>query len=64
MTEKKSDLTRICPGFYVDAAHALYVNMEEFLAANGLPDAPELRLLILDEIRLQFGGIPIHMIGD
>ena len=64
MTEKKGDLTQICPGFYVDAARSLYVDMKEFLAANGLPDAPELRLVILDEIRREFSGIPIQEIGD
>ena len=62
--EKKCDLTRICPGFYVDASKALYVDMKEFLAANGLPDASAIRLVILDEIRREFGEIPIQEIGD
>jgi hypothetical protein len=61
---KKSDLTQLRPGFYVDAARTLYFDMKEFLAANGLPDAPELRRVILDEVRHEFVGIPIQEIGD
>jgi hypothetical protein len=64
LTVKKSDLTQLSPGFYVDASKALYFDMKEFLTANGVPDAPEIRLVIMDEIRLEFLGIPIHEIGD
>ncbi len=64
MKAKKSDLTQISPGFYVDAANALYFDMKEFLTANGLPDAPKLRLVIMDEIRREFVGIPIQEVGD
>ena len=64
MAVKKSDLTRLSPGLYVDAARALYVDMKEFLAASGLPDEPEIRLVILESIQVAFGQIPIQEIGD
>ena len=64
MVKKKSDLTRLRPGFYVDAARSLYVDMKELLAASGLPDEPEIRLVILESIKVAFGEIPIHKISD
>ena len=59
----KSDLTRLSPGFYVDDLKALYFDMKEFLTVNGVPDAPEIRRVILDEIRREFLGTPIQEIG-
>jgi hypothetical protein len=55
----KKDLTRIGPGFYVDPARSLYVNVREFLAAQKLPDTPEVRRAVWEQIRRDFGEIGI-----
>jgi hypothetical protein len=51
------NLTPLIPGFYADSKGCIHVDMDEFLAAHGLPDAPELRAVIWDEIRDIFGGV-------
>jgi hypothetical protein len=46
-----NDMNPIVPGFYADEEGRIYLNMREFLAAYGMPDNPELRAVIWDEIR-------------
>jgi hypothetical protein len=49
------NLTPLIPGLYADYKGCLHVDMDEFLLTHGLPDAPELRAVIWDEIREIFG---------
>lgn len=53
-------LKPLIPGFYSDAQGCVLLNMAEFLAAHGLPDAPELRAVIWDEIREIFGEVEVY----
>ena len=47
-------LRRIDTGLYVDDAGGCYICVSEFLAAQRLPDAPEVREVLLEEISLCF----------
>jgi hypothetical protein len=57
MNDRK--LTRIGPGIYMDETRALFVNVREFLVAQKLPDVPEVRQAVLEQIRRDFGGVGI-----
>jgi hypothetical protein len=51
----KADLQRIGPGFYVDSNRSLYLDMKEFMTAHDLPDRPEVRQAILEQVKQEFG---------
>ncbi|HEU4416538.1 MAG TPA: hypothetical protein VFT65_17245 [Candidatus Angelobacter sp.] len=57
-------LNPLIPGFYADDHGHLYLNMREFLVAHGMPDAPELRSVVWDEIRDIFQEIAVIEISD
>ena len=48
------EMTPIIPGFYADSQGRLYLNMREFMIAHDMPDTPELRAIIWDEVREMF----------
>jgi hypothetical protein len=50
-TALMNDLNPIIPGFYADEEGRIYLNMGEFLAAYDMPDTPELRAVVWDEVR-------------
>jgi hypothetical protein len=52
-------LNPLIPGIYADGKGCVLLNMREFLAAHGLPDAPELRAVIWDEIQEIFGDVEV-----
>ena len=60
----RPDLTPLIPGFYADAQGRLHLNLREFLIAHGMPDAPEMRAVVWEEIREIFSGIEIKEIAD
>ena len=60
----KERLTRIATGFYVNENGALFVKVPEILDEFSLPDTAEVRHAIWEEIRRNFGTIPIHELGD
>jgi hypothetical protein len=45
------ELDPLIPGIYADGEGHALLNMPEFLAAHGLPDTPELRAMIWEEIQ-------------
>lgn len=51
------ELQRIDAGLYIDGAGGCYLCPSEFLAANGLSPAPEIRAALLEEIALGFPEI-------
>jgi hypothetical protein len=53
------ELSQLSPGLYVDSKGALYLKMGEFLLAHHLPDLPEVRQAIRDEILREFGDVPV-----
>lgn len=58
------DLILLIPGFYADNQGHLYLNMGQFLGGHGMPDAPEVRFVVWDEIREIFGDQEIIEISD
>jgi hypothetical protein len=56
---------QIAPGLYVDdAGGGWYLCVSEFLAAQPLPDAPEVREVLLEEISLCFPEITCIEFSD
>ncbi|MGE5321534.1 MAG: hypothetical protein ACM3SW_01645 [Actinomycetota bacterium] len=58
------DLRQLGPGLYVDERRLLYLDMREFLAANGLEDTPEARQAVWEELRRSFSPAAIAEITD
>jgi hypothetical protein len=58
----KTTLTPLEPGFYVDEDGIVYFEIKEFLDANNLPDVPELRSMLLEELEAEFGEIIVRII--
>ena len=58
-SQRMKKLTPLIPGIYADEQGCALLNMREFLAAYGLPDAPELRAVIWEEIREVFGDVEV-----
>lgn len=54
------ELSRLTAGLYVDAEGRLVIKMGEFLAAHGIADSPPARRAVLEEIRRQFGDVPLR----
>jgi hypothetical protein len=38
--------------------------MAEFLSAHGMPDSPEVRAVVWEEVREVFGDIPVNELSD
>ena len=53
------NLASLIPGLYADSGGRLYLAMAEFLSAHGMPDSPEVRAVVWEEIRDVFGDIPV-----
>jgi hypothetical protein len=60
----REGLRKIGAGFYVDDGRSLYFNVREFLTANGLPDTPEMRQSVWDQVAHDFGVIGITQLTD
>jgi hypothetical protein len=58
------NLAPLIPGFYADTGGRLYLAMAEFLSVHGIPDSPEVRAVVWEEIRDVFGEIPITELTD
>jgi hypothetical protein len=61
---KKENLEKICRGFYVDRDRALYIDMKELLTTHSLPDRPEVRQALLEQVRLEFGVIDVTELSE
>ena len=58
------DLVPLIPGFYADRGGRLYLAMAEFLSAHGMPDSPEARAVVWEEILDVFGDIAVNELPD
>jgi len=56
----EEELKQVAPGLYVDQNGTLYLKMREFLAARQLEDLPEVRRAVCEEVRRQFGDVPMR----
>jgi hypothetical protein len=64
MAAKKNDLTPVVPGFYTNGKGSMYLNMREFLTANGMADTPAIRTVIWEEVHDIFGEVEVTEISD
>lgn len=58
------DLILLIPGIYADHQGHLYLDMAKFLGEHGMPDAPEIRSVVWDEIREIFGDQEVIEISN
>ena len=59
-----SELTSLIPGIYADDEDCIYVHMREFLVQHGLPDTPEGREVVWEEILSMFSGLTIFELSE
>ena len=52
-------LKQISSGLYRDQEGALYIKWGEFLAAHNLPDSPEARHAVRENIKREFGNLTL-----
>jgi hypothetical protein len=52
------ELSQLSAGLYVDGKGTLYLKMGEFLRFHRLPDRPDVRQAVRDEILHEFGDVP------
>lgn len=51
---KKEDFQKIGAGLYVDSNRFLYLDVKELLTAHNLPDRPEVRQAIREQVKQEF----------
>lgn len=61
---KKEDLQKVGAGFYVDSNKSLYLDVKELMAAHNLPDRPEVRQAILEQVKQEFGLSEVTELSD
>jgi hypothetical protein len=61
---KKEYLQKIGPGFYVDSNRSLYLDVKELMTAYDLPDRPEVRQAILEQVKQEFGLSEVTELSD
>ena len=59
---EKSWLKALGPGFYVDTNRNIYFDVHEFIAIYRLPDTPEIREQLWDEVRNDLGDRVIDLL--
>jgi hypothetical protein len=52
------------PGFYIDAECRLHLYIREFLCGHRLPDRPEVRWPVIDEVLAVLGELPIWLVEE
>ena len=60
----REGLRSVGAGFYVDKNWNIYFHVREFLAAQGLPDTPEVRDEVWAEVRRDFGVVGVRELPD
>jgi hypothetical protein len=61
---KKEDLQKIGSGFYVDSNRSVYLDVNELMAAFNLPDRPEVRQAIREQVKQEFGLSEVTELSD
>jgi len=64
MAVKKNHLKLVVPGFYMDGKGSMYLDMREFLKANGMADTAAIRTVVWDEVHDIFGEAEVTEISD
>jgi hypothetical protein len=61
---RKDELQQIGAGLYQDDKGFVYCDMQEFLTFHKLPDQPEIRQAIWEEVERQFEAKVIELPGE
>jgi hypothetical protein len=61
---KKDELHKIGVGIYQDERGFVYSDIQELLTFHNLPDRPEIRRAVRDEIERQFGAEVTELPGE
>jgi hypothetical protein len=61
---RKDELQKIGAGLYQDDKGSVYCDMLEFLTFNKLPDKPETRQAVWEELERQFSVKVIELPGE
>ncbi len=64
MTDKKANLTQLNAGLYLDAKGVVHVDIAELMAEHNLPDLPEVREALMEELQREFRDITVTLIAD
>ena len=64
MTDKKANLTKFNSGFYFDREGVVYFDIAEFMAEHNLPDLPEVREVLMEELQREFGDTTVTLLAD
>jgi hypothetical protein len=61
---RKDELQKIGAGLYQDEKGAVYCDIQEFLTFHKLPDTPETRRAVWEEIERQFESKVRELLGE
>jgi hypothetical protein len=61
---KKEDLQKVGVGFYLDSNKSVYLDVNELMTAYNLPDCPEVRQAIREQVKQEFGLSEIIELSD
>jgi hypothetical protein len=61
---RKDELQKIGAGLYQDERGSVYCDMQEFLTFHKLPDKPETRRAVWEELERQFEAKVIELQGE
>ena len=61
---RKDELQKIGVGLYQDDKGSVYCDMPEFLTFHKLPDKPETRQAVWEELERQFEAKVIDLLGE
>jgi hypothetical protein len=61
---RKDELQKIGAGLYQDDKGSVYCDMQEFLTFHKLPDKPETRQAVGEELERQFEAKVIELLGE
>jgi hypothetical protein len=61
---RKDELQKIGVGLYQDDKGSVYCDMQEFLTFHKLPDKPETRQAVWEELEKQFSAKVIELLGE
>ena len=64
MDKDKTSLRLLSAGLYRDENNVLYVYMQEFLKQHKLPDTPEVRQAIIEQIKTEDEQVSIVVVEE
>jgi len=63
-SQKMKKAKPLIPGIYAGGENRIVLNMREFLTMHGLPDTPQMRAAVREEIQEVFGDVTVYEMPD